>query len=59
VVVTVLLFVVWPDHEQQRCYHYAPSVKPEAATTNKQTICMMKHGFANFKSTRDISFEGI
>jgi len=19
-----------PDHDQQRCYHYAPTVKPEA-----------------------------
>jgi len=26
--------VVWPerpDHEQQHCYHHAPTVKPEAA----------------------------
>jgi hypothetical protein len=27
-----LLVVVWPvnrpDHDQQRCYHYAPTVKP-------------------------------
>jgi len=22
----------WPDHEQQHCYHHAPTVKPEAAT---------------------------
>jgi hypothetical protein len=21
----------WPDHDQQRCYHHAPTVKPEAA----------------------------
>jgi hypothetical protein len=21
-----------PDHEQQDCYHHAPTVKPEAAT---------------------------
>jgi len=20
----------WPDHDQQRCYHHAPTVKPEA-----------------------------
>jgi len=20
-----------PDHDQQRCYHHAPTVKPEAA----------------------------
>jgi len=23
---------VWPDHDQQHCYHHAPTVKPEAAT---------------------------
>ena len=22
----------WPDHDQQHCYHHAPTVKPEAAT---------------------------
>jgi len=22
----------WPDHDQQHCYHQAPTVKPEAAT---------------------------
>jgi hypothetical protein len=32
VVVAVLLVVVGPDHEQQHCYHHAPTVKPEAAT---------------------------
>jgi hypothetical protein len=36
VVVAVLLVVVGlagrPDHDQQRCYHYAPTVKLEAAT---------------------------
>ena len=36
VVVAVLLVVVgpasWSDHEQQHCYHHAPTVKPEAAT---------------------------
>jgi len=31
VVVAALLVVVWPDHNQQRCYHHAPTVKPEAA----------------------------
>ena len=31
VVVTALLVVVWPDHDQQRCYHHTPMVKPEAA----------------------------
>jgi hypothetical protein len=20
----------WPDHDQQHCYHHAPTVKPEA-----------------------------
>jgi len=30
-VVAALLVVVWPDHDQQRCYHHAPTVKPEAA----------------------------
>jgi len=35
VVVAALLVVVWPvnrpDHDQQRCYHHARTVKPEAA----------------------------
>jgi len=31
VVVAALLVVVWPDHDQQRCYHQAPTVKAEAA----------------------------
>jgi hypothetical protein len=31
VVVAALLVVVWPDHDQQHCYHHAPTVKPEAA----------------------------
>jgi hypothetical protein len=22
----------WPDHDQQHCYHHAPTVKPGAAT---------------------------
>jgi len=30
-VVAALLVVVWPDHDQRRCYHHAPMVKPEAA----------------------------
>jgi len=21
----------WPDHDQQHCYHHAPTVKPDAA----------------------------
>ena len=35
VVIAVLLVVVGPgrsDHDQQHCYHNAPTVKPEAAT---------------------------
>ena len=36
VVVAALLVVVGPagrpDHDQQNCYHHAPTVKPEAAT---------------------------
>jgi hypothetical protein len=36
VVIAVLLVVVVPagrpDHDQQHCYHYAPTVKPEAST---------------------------
>jgi len=31
VALAALLVVVWPDHDQQRCYHHAPTVKPEAA----------------------------
>jgi hypothetical protein len=36
-VIAVLLVVVGPvdnlpDHDQQQCYHHAPTVKPEAAT---------------------------
>ena len=30
VVVAVLLVLL--DHDQQHCYHHAPTVKPEAAT---------------------------
>jgi len=35
-VVAALLVVVWlvinqPDHDHQRCYRHAPTVKPEAA----------------------------
>jgi len=28
--VAALLVVVWPDHDQQCCYHHTPTVKPEA-----------------------------
>jgi hypothetical protein len=34
-VVAVLLVVVGPidhDHDQQHCYHHAPTLKPEAVT---------------------------
>jgi len=24
--------VYWPNHDQQHCYHHAPTAKPEAAT---------------------------
>jgi hypothetical protein len=33
VVVALLVVVrpvIWPDHNQQHCYHHAPTVKPEA-----------------------------
>jgi hypothetical protein len=29
VAVTALLVVVLPDYDQQRCYHHAPTAKPE------------------------------
>ena len=36
VVITVLLVMVRPgnrlDHDQQHCYHHAPTVKPDATT---------------------------
>ena len=44
VVVAVLLFVVGPtgrlDHDQQHCYHHAPTVKPEAATAVVELLMM-------------------
>ena len=30
----------WPDHDQQHCYHHAPTVKPEAATAVVQLLIM-------------------
>jgi hypothetical protein len=43
-VVVVLLIVVgpvvWPDHDQQHCYHHAPKVKPEAATAVVELLRM-------------------
>jgi len=45
VVVTVLLVVVGqvhnrPDHDQQHCYHHAPTVKAEAATAVVELLMM-------------------
>jgi hypothetical protein len=43
-VVAVLLVVVGPvgrpDHDQQYCYHHAPTVKPEAATAVVELLMM-------------------
>jgi hypothetical protein len=42
--VAVLLVVVGPagrpDHDQQHCYHHAPTVKPEAATAVLELLMM-------------------
>jgi hypothetical protein len=44
VVVAVLLVVVGPagrpDHNQQHCYHHAPTVKPEAAVAFVELLMM-------------------
>jgi len=44
VVVAVLLVVVGPvnqpDHNQQHCYHHAPTVKPGAATAVVELLMM-------------------
>ena len=43
VVVAVLLVVVGPvrpDHDQQHCYHHAPTVKPKAATAVVEILMM-------------------
>jgi hypothetical protein len=44
VVVAVLLIVVGPagrpDHDQQHCYHHAPTVKSEAATAVVELLMM-------------------
>jgi hypothetical protein len=29
-----------PDHEQQHCYHHAPTVRPEAATAVVELLMM-------------------
>jgi len=43
-VVAVLLVVVRPfnrpDHDQQHCYHHAPTVKPEAVTAVLELLMM-------------------
>jgi hypothetical protein len=39
--VAVLLVLVGPfrtDHDQQHCYHHAPTVKPEAATAGVELL---------------------
>jgi len=30
----------WPDHDQQRCYHHAPTVKPQAANAVVELLMM-------------------
>jgi hypothetical protein len=44
VVIAVLLVVVGPagrsDHDQQHCYHHAPTVKPEAPTAVVELLIM-------------------
>ena len=40
VVVAVLLVVVGADHDQQHCYHHAPTVKTEAATAVVELLMM-------------------
>jgi hypothetical protein len=44
VVIAVLLVVVGqagrPDHDQQHCYHHAPTVKPEAVTAVIELLMM-------------------
>jgi len=43
-VIAVLLVVVGPagrpDHDQQHCYHQAPTVKPEAANAVVELLMM-------------------
>jgi hypothetical protein len=43
VVIAVLLVEVGPvrpDHDQQHCYHHAPTVKPEAAIAVVELLMM-------------------
>jgi len=37
---SLLLDVNRPDHDQQHCYHHAPTVKPEAATAVVELLMM-------------------
>jgi hypothetical protein len=43
-VIAVLSFVVGPvvrpNHDQQHCYHHAPTVKPEAVTAVIELLIM-------------------
>jgi hypothetical protein len=36
----VVGLVVRPDHNQEHCYHHAPTVKPEAATAVVELLMM-------------------
>jgi len=36
----LLRHTYWPDHDQQHCYHHAPTVKPEAATAVVELLMM-------------------
>jgi hypothetical protein len=36
----VLFVLVVLDHDQQHCYHHAPTVKPEAATVVVELLMM-------------------
>jgi len=38
---SVVVGSVRPDHDQQHCYHHAPTVKPEAATA---VVVLLKMG---------------
>jgi len=38
--VVLLLVVVGPDHDQQHCFHHAPTVKPEDATAVVELLMM-------------------
>jgi hypothetical protein len=38
--VVVRLVINRPDHNQQHCYHHAPTIKPEAATAVVELLMM-------------------